>query len=197
MQFKQWSFIGIFFFISSSVWAQGFNFGVKAGVDMVSNHIHFKKNESFTPISVKPIIGFNVNAILNYRLSEEIGITLEPGYIQKGWTAKHRNIEKIIFNYWQLPILVDYHLSEKWALSIGPEVAFYKKKYQHDPREALELGGVLGVNYRISEHFATGLRAGSAILPSLSLNLTDINGNDIGKYKEYNQYLQLSLEYWL
>ena len=193
---KQVFFSAIFFLFSSVVWAQGLTFGIKAGVDLAKPFIHFKQNETFKLKEPKPFVGFNLNGIVEYRTSTKFGVTLEPGFIQKGFVNNFGKGDVAVkLNYWQIPLLFDYHTTEKWAVSIGPEIAFFKKISANDLHESVELSGVFGVSYRLVDHFEVGLKVGSAIAPSYNVNFTGVNGADDGKYTEYNQYAQVSIAY--
>ncbi len=189
MRLRQLFIVGIFFFATHAVWAQGFSFGVKTGIDLARISAHFKSSDK--PGHSDPVIGFNINAIIEYRMANKFGVTMEPGYIRKGYLKDWGNsVTMKIFNYLQVPILLDYHVTEKLAISIGPEIGFsLDGPYFFVRREKVDLSAVLGVSYRLVEHFEAGLKIGSAITPSLQRKST------YSTYTEYNQYAQVSIAY--
>lgn len=196
MQIKQWFFIGIFFFFSISSQAQGFHFGVRAGVDMINSKASVPVN-SFV-VNHKSAMSFNVNALLGYQLNDQWSITIEPGFIRKGWKEVYVDKDKVIdFNYWQVPVLVEYHITDKFGIAAGPDFGFYSKRSKYDLWNSFELSGVLGLNYSLTEHVSTQLRFGYALTPSMSANATDVDGKTVGDYTEHTNYLQLSLAYRL
>ncbi len=194
MRLRQLFIVGIFFFATHAVWAQGFSFGVKTGIDLVRISAHLKS--AGEPVDVghpDPAIGFNINAIIEYRMANKFGVTIEPGYIRKGYSKAFSHAgdadNVVKFNYLQVPVLLDYHVTEKLAISIGPEIGFSLDD-SYVRREKVDLSAVLGVSYRLVEHFEAGLKIGSAITPSFQ-------AKQFSKftYTEYNQYAQMSIAY--
>ncbi len=191
MRLRQLFIVGIFFFVTHAVWAQGFSFGVKTGIDLVRISAHLNSSDRLG--HPDPAIGFNINAIIEYRMANKFGVTMEPGYIRKGYSKalSHSgdadNVVKL--NYLQVPILLDYHVTEKLAISIGPEIGFSLSD-SYFRRKKVDLSAVLGVNYRLAEHFEAGLKIGSAITPSYQAKPTSTL-----TYTEYNQYAQVSIAY--
>ena len=185
MRLRQLFIVGIFFFVTHAVWAQGFSFGVKTGIDLVRISAHLNSSDKLG--HPDPAIGFNINAIIEYRMANKFGVTMEPGYIRKGYRNDLWNTT-VKLNYLQVPILLDYHVTEKLAISIGPEIGFSLSD-SYFRRKKVELSGVLGVSYRLLEHFEAGLKIGSAITPSFQRKFT------YSTYTEYNQYAQMSIAY--
>ena len=134
------------------------------------------------------MLSFNANAYIGWKGDGIIGLSAEPGYIQKGgvikenYTGSEENLRTML-NYLQLPVLLDVFITEKLSASIGPEVSYmlsakiksesgstteidwYDKKF--------ELSGMAGMQYAITPHFTLGLRYSHAITPCSKLELID------------------------
>lgn len=175
-----------------------------AGFDVANAHITEKTVylEDNTRIYY-PMVSFNANAYLGYKPGNRLGISLEPGFIQKGGIYKspfNENAEdvRVQLNYTQIPALFDIYISNRLFFTLGPEFAgmvsakaksksgsnsIYKLYDRHS-----EISGMAGFNYSILEFLDIGLRYSHALTPSRSMHFTDDFGIDIGESKEYNQY---------
>lgn len=191
--------------ISLCIYAQSFNCGVLTGL-ILSN--------SYTPDAIdsemlfgSPMISGNVNLLMAYHSKGKWGISLEPGFIQKGWRYKnpfnYQDFNRVKLNYFQLPVLVEYRLRNNIYLSGGSELAYlanaklrvedfsvdmngiYNRKF--------ELSGILGIHYKIFEKIDVGLR--------MNIGLTNIStywtlGNQ-GPFNDFNLYSQVVFRYLL
>ena len=65
------------------------------------------------------INGYNINVILQYSITKNISIGLEPGYVNRGaacmpgWSPRWAGDTELLINYVELPLLVNY----KWKLT--------------------------------------------------------------------------------
>lgn len=189
--------------ISINAFAQSLKYGVSTGL-ILSN--------SYTPDAIDsemlfgtPMISGNVNFLIAYQSKGKWGISLEPGFIQKGWRYKnpfnYQDFNRVKLNYFQLPVLVEYRLRNNIYLSGGPELAYlanaklrvedfsvdmngiYNRKF--------ELSGILGIHYKIFEKIDVGLR--------MNIGLTNIStywtlGNQ-GPFNDFNLYSQVVFRY--
>jgi hypothetical protein len=186
--------------------AQNFEIGIKTGFGLADTHWTNIPDPETNSDFHSPIFSFSANGVLSYKSAGFWGFTVEPGIVQKGWIQKGINSEnKFKVNYIQLPILSDFHLSNKLSISIGPEVAYllsskYKSNYGTEKVNYIfnnfELSGVVGVTYKIVENFDVGIRYSHSITQTSDkvfwvfdeLDEKELEMND------YNQYLQLFLK---
>jgi hypothetical protein len=203
---KSFLVIGLMLAIGLAGYSQNLRVGVTAGFDVAKTHI---TNRALTGVegTFDPLLAFNVNAYLGYRISETFGVSLEPGFIQKGIVFNDYSVGKfqIRENCVQMPVLAEYNIFNKLFISIGPELSYLINAYYtlkgevyddtswYDNR--LELSGVIGLGYRINDHLDIGLRYNHGITYITQLTLTDQDGNEVGVSNEYNQYGQVLVRY--
>ena len=96
-------------FISTTSFAQGIDFGVKAGVN-------FANITDAAGLSNRT--GFVAGIFLGGKLNDNIGIQGELLYSQQG---AEFNAGKFELNYVNVPILVKYYLSERFNVQGGPQ----------------------------------------------------------------------------
>jgi len=203
---KTFLVFGLMLAIGLAGYAQNVRFGVTAGFDLAETH---GTNRALLGAvrTYAPMMAFNVNAYMGYRISETFGISLEPGFIRKGSTVYEPSVGKFQMkeNCIQMPVLAEYYILDKLFISIGPELSYLINGYATLRGEVydnsswyenrLELSGVIGVNYRISDHFDIGLRYNHGITYTAQMTLTDLNGQGAGISSEYNQYGQVMVRY--
>lgn len=149
--------------------------------------------------------GFFVNTELN----EDFLLSMELNFIQKG-SRKNVDAEnndytfyKMSLNYAQVPLILTYHVSENLSFHAGPAIGFLlsdKEEYfdgiisNNPPFNKLEIGGVAGVQYKISEHLSGQIRADRSLLPireKKNDTVYQLEG------RQYNSVLAFSLLYFL
>ena len=190
--------------------AQELKFGGISGV-MVSKA--FFKNSSATDLyetdDIDSRVSFNVNAFVAYKNSERWGISVEPGFIQKGFSLPVENgtiqgDAKIRLNYIQLPVLAEFYATKKLYFSVGPEFAYllnakYKMQEKTDITDIydnrFEVSGLAGVNYNIYKNFDIGLRYSRGLTKTSGIIFMNEQGEYTGESKEFNQYLQFILKF--
>ena len=200
------TFFGMIFISMLNINAQNFKFGVLAGFDIANSQLINKPDvEGFTRMYY-PMITFNVNGYAGYRSNRYWGFSIEPGFIQKGGVLKNdKDIEdddtRFQANYIQMPILVDFYLTDKFFLSLGPEIACMvnaranSKNLSYDISNfydhVLELSGLFGINYSIMKNIDLGIRYNHGLTHITKVGFTNETGEPLGEMKEYNQYFQL------
>jgi hypothetical protein len=103
--------------------------------------------------------------------------------------------------YFQLPLLVDFYLTDKLFLSVGSEFAYLVSAKGKDDDEKVdfydyydkkfEVSGMVAINYTILPKVDIALRYSHGFTKTTDIDFTDNHGVPIGGIKEYNQYLQL------
>lgn len=147
-----------------------------------------------------PSLSFNINARFSLQKTEVFGITMEPGFIRKGYSFNGYvgNI-KIQFNYVQLPILIDLSPSEKITLFVGPEVGYLLSAQSKSGGTSseitanynrIELSGIVGVRYQVAENIDIGLRVNRGITTTQTIQLYNAIGVASEQLRYYNQYIQ-------
>ncbi len=195
-------FLGLFFYSFSCLQAQKLNYGLMAGFDVSgfrwSGSNNFKGAYDRMP-------NYNFNVYLNYKLSEQLSLSFEPGYVVKGAEIDcfHPNDSLSLFTdsriglkYIQLPIMLEFYLADQLFLSAGPEIAFLLNAddYFFEYNE-IDLGFIFGLNYNFDDTVNLGLRYGHSLTELASYQVTDNRGNPRGEAQQYNQYFQMILKY--
>jgi hypothetical protein len=180
--------------------AQGFKYGLEAGFDVANSHVTGLLSSGRM---YYPMISYNINGYLGYKINGLIGVSIEPGFIQKGGLEKGNPDFRVQNNYIQIPLLIDYFINDKFYLSLGPEFAYLinaKAKSTNKTNDITkyydrrnELSGLIGINYNIYKGFDIGLRYNHGLTYYSKVDLVNENGDKVGEVKEYNQYFQLIL----
>ena len=179
-----------------TIYGQKLKYGVVAGIDL-ANWINTNLSDEYnSSIFEDPLISFNFNGYLGYRWSDRWGNSIEPGYIRKGENRESR----IALHYVQLPVLTDFYMSNRFFVSIGPELSYLlsAKTNQEGLNKVtdifdnrFEFSGVVGINYNINKNLDTGIRFNHGISCIDKIVLTnDTNGEITGESRLYNRYIQ-------
>jgi hypothetical protein len=186
--------------------AQDFKFGLVTGFDITDARLSEKLDINGDYNGYDPMISFNVNGYIGYKSAGFWGLSVEPGFIQKGGIQTYSDVKvRFQLNYIQMPILADIYISDKLFVSVGPELGYMinakakSKDYSNDITDIydkrFELSGLIGVNYSIIKNVDIGIRYSYGLTYTSKMTLTDEQGNDKGEIKEFNQYLQLILRF--
>ncbi|MDD3525498.1 MAG: porin family protein [Bacteroidales bacterium] len=191
-------------FIAINIQAQEFNFGLSAGVDAAN--IRISNSTQLDLTKADPMIAFNLNAFAAYRSAGFWGITAEPGFIQKGANITISSYPKdfesrMQLNYIQLPLLADFHLTDKLFLSVGPEFAYLvSAKARNDDEKVdfydyydkkFEVSSMAAINYTVLPRIDIALRYSHGFTTISEMEFTNEMGEPTGEAKEKSQYLQL------
>lgn len=204
MQSKtSWLIIGILLFGVLQLQSQNFKFGALAGIGITNLHVTDKPEISGKSSVYSPLISYNLNVYVGYKSTGIFGCSIEPGLIQKGGVIQYDENDKddnlnIKLYYFQIPLLANFYLTDKFFASIGPEFAFLtnaegkSKDHSSDINNLyennFELSGILGINYNIFKNIDIGLRYSHGITPTKTISFTDKEGNITSESNEYNQY---------
>ena len=191
-----------------NLFSQEFKFGFLAGFDVAKSYLANNIPENTANSDYHPMISYNVNGYIGYKSKGIWGLSVEPGFIQKGYSIKFQNHNvRFQLNYLQMPVLADIYFTDKIFLSVGPELAYLlnaKIKTVSDKGDIsdiydrkFELSGIAGINYKITGKFDAGFRYSHGFMYTMEIPYTDANGHLIAKSEEYNQYFQLIVRYRL
>jgi|GEM_PF-6788705 len=195
----QLSFLLIAVFFATIISAQELKIGFKAGLNVTSLRNSFDEfNDN------KPRTTFSLNSVIELRLPGKIGISIEPGYIQKGGTVRS-NIQfnspeaEVRYDYIQVPTLLNIYLIEKLFLSLGPEFAFLinakNKLVQSEALNEFEISASIGINFMVTDKIGIGAKYNRGFSRLYNIGFRDANGNSIGNFEEFNSYAQLAIRY--
>jgi hypothetical protein len=184
-----------------------YTLGIQAGLNRSNIHAtknttHFDKDEIYTPL-----IFMSMNGYLGYKSTSRWGVSIEPGFIQKGGYRTSLVLFdpeefKYIFSYIQLPVLFDKNLFSNLFLSIGPEFAWlvkartktpYSSESIYDEYNKFEVAGIAGLYYNLFRFIDLGIRYDHGLINPTKHDWSDDFGNLSGQTTEYNQYFQIIL----
>jgi len=181
--------------------AQEFSLGISAGAILTKPWV--ANDQGIELYSY--MLSYSVNTCIKYKTSGWIGFSAEPGYLRKGGAAEITGSDgKYIFNYINMPLLIDFYVVKKLSLSIGLEPALLlSAKYIYDgdktdaygDYEDFELSGRLGMTYRPLDFMDIGFRYSIGITYISEIVFTTPGGAPAGTGKTFNQYFQLFLRY--
>ena len=182
--------------------AQGFRFGLSGGLN--------ESAYSWDGYTSGWKTGIHAGIFGEVLLSRKIGIEADLLYSQKGG---HYNPDSSFdytqrFNYLNLPVLFNFHLTHRLVVQAGPEIGLllaagaksaagvYNNKQLY---RSFDKGVAGGVFYQLPKGFDVGIRYIQGFKPiSKVLYLTDFNGNLIGSGSfGNNMTAQLTVHYTL
>lgn len=106
--------------LSSSLFAQTFQVGLKAGVN-VSNFV----GSSFDNVDKKALIGFNGGGFLSLLFGNHFAIQPEAVFSSQGAKFEYAgNEENFKVSYLNLPVMLKYRFDGGFYLEAGPQVGF-------------------------------------------------------------------------
>lgn len=195
--------MGIIWISISGTFAQNFKYGLQGGIDLSNMIVTNLPDSLANQFDIEPIITYNINGYVGFKSKGFWGLSIEPGFMQKGAIYKNENDNKsrIKINYIQLPVLFDIYLYKRISLSIGPEIGCMfsaKSKTDYETFDVgniynnkFELSGLIGFNYNLLKNIDIGVNYSRGLTYISKHNWVDVNGIETGRIsKEYNQYFQ-------
>ena len=191
-------------FLTFSIQAQDFGGGVILGL-------------STSQVGGDDLAGFHKAGLLlgvfaNKSITELLSFQMEMTYIQKGSNnpnmnnVEHPNYSKqdISLSYIEVPLLLQYHQSDKLKIEGGVLTAYLVDGHYNDlsgkmpnpinPFISYDIGLLLGIDYKYSENISLNTRIGNSILPIGSEDYENQVYNSSKKGK-YNSVLSFALHY--
>ena len=157
--------------------------------------------------------GLLIGVFANKSISELLSFQMEMTYIQKGSNNpkmhdyKHANYSKedISSSYIEVPLLLQYHQSNKLKIEGGIQTAYLINGYYNDlngrmpnptnPFINYDIGLLLGVDYKYSENISLNTRISNSILPIGSEDYNHSNTYNSKTKGKYNSVLSFALHY--
>ena len=195
-------------FLSISIHAQNFGGGVILGL-------------STSQVGGDNLAGFNkagllAGAFANIPISELLSFQMEMTYIQKGSNnpkmndAEHSNYlkEDISSSYIEVPLLLQYHQSNKLKIEGGVQLAYLINGYYNDlngeipiysvdPFIEYDFGLLLGIDYKYSENISLNTRLSSSMLAIGAEDYDEVNSYNSSRKGKYNSVLSFAIHYHL
>jgi opacity protein-like surface antigen len=198
----------IFILLVFAVWqgySQSLNYGFGLGLN--NSSLVLKK---FPEQNSNYKLGFQFNAILKYNFNDKFGISIEPGFANRGTILSSSGYSdtKINLNYLILPVTANYTLFDKFSILIGPECSYrISAKGKTDDNKSdlnsiydskIDFGVIAGLSYQIFDKLDIGFRYNRGFISAIKdLRFTDEYGNDKGKVSILNQGFTLSIAYMI
>ena len=191
--------------LNITAFSQNFRFRLLAGVDLANvktMNMPDAYEEYDEYLRYYPMIAYNLNGDIEYRKSAKWGLAIQPGFIQKGGRDKRSDgYVRYNLNYIQLPVLFNYYFADKFYLSIGPELSYMMSAKVRSKDNSVditdwydrrtELSGLAGINYKITDKLAVGLRYNHGLTYIYKNTWMNGLGEIVYEPKHYNQYMQL------
>ena len=193
-------------FISISIQGQNFGGGMLVGI-------------SSSQVGGDNLAGFNkagllVGAFANTSISELLSFQMEMTFIQKGSNnpkmndVEHPNYgkEDITSSYIEVPLILQYHQSNKLKIEGGVQLAYLINGYYNDlngkipiytvnPFIQYDFGVLLGINYKYSKNISFNSRVSNSILPLGTEDYDSINAYNSSRKGKYNSVLSFTIYY--
>ena len=193
-------------FISISIQGQNFGGGMLIGI-------------SSSQVGGDNLAGFNkagllVGAFANTSISELLSFQMEMTFIQKGSNnpkmndVEHPNYRKedITSSYIEVPLILQYHQSNKLKIEGGVQLAYLINGYYNDlngkipiytvnPFIQYDFGVLLGINYKYSKNISFNSRVSNSILPLGAEDYDSINAYNSSRKGKYNSVLSFTIYY--
>jgi hypothetical protein len=195
---KRFLLLAAALFISTSAFAQNFEWGVKAGLNLAN----VTKSEGMA--KMKPSI--YAGAFVEFMLGDFVGIQPELVYSRQGYNMKEAGeTSNYRMNYINLPVLAKLYVLENLSLDLGPQFGYMIDSKAHANGITLDMDDVLdaanqlaGTDLKINKFdvsFAIGLSYKIAgqfdISARYNLGLTKWNNYDDSK----NGVIQIGVGY--
>ena len=193
-------------FLTISIQAQNFGGGAILGL-------------STSQVGGDDLGGFNkagllAGAFVNIPISELLSFQMEMTYIQKGSNnpnmnnSEHSNYlkEDISSSYIEVPLLLQYHQSNKMKIEGGVQLAYLINGYYNDlngkipiysvdPFIEYDFGLLLGIDYKYSENISLNTRLSNSILPIGAEDWDIVNSYNSSRKGKYNSVLSFAIHY--
>ena len=165
------------------------------------------------------LAGFNkagllVGAFANTSISELLSFQMEMTFIQKGSNnpkmndVEHPNYRKedITSSYIEVPLILQYHQSNKLKIEGGVQLAYLINGYYNDlngkipiytvnPFIQYDFGVLLGINYKYSKNISFNSRVSNSISPIGTEDYDSIIAYNSLRKGKYNSVLSFTIYY--
>lgn len=187
----------------NQLFSQGFKYGVAAGLNYTTNHVNYTEY-----IDSKYKVGYQFNAILEYRFGNRIGLRIEPGFANRGYMSKYDDTYYVNLNYLSSPILICYYPFDKFSIQLGPELSYrlsakvVSDDHTSDVKDLYDskydFGINFGLSYQLFNKVNIGVRYNRGFVSTVKdLTYTNEYGLDARDMKLYNQGFSFLVTYMI
>ena len=178
--------------VSSSLWAQEINLGVKGGLNVAGVGGDTDVLESR--------LGFHLGGYAEIGFNEMFSLQPELLYSKQGAQSVSTSEVKLNLDYLTIPLLAKVTLTEELSGYLGPQIGFVTNAEVKDNEgsdkvtseyKSTDLGLAVGLGYELDN----GLNFSARYTHGLS-NIDNVF-NNAAEYKEHNQVFQVSVGYKL
>ncbi len=148
---------------SVCLYAQGIDFGVKAGANIANQKLSGDYN-----IDTKAIVSFHGGVFVVWMFNEDLGLQPELLLSLQGSKDKDDLYDyKIITNYVNIPVLVRYNINDMFSVHAGPQFGILisaKEEFDGDKEDikddfkTTDIGLALGAEADLPINLGVGLR---------------------------------------
>ena len=193
-------------FMNNSISGQNFGGGISLGL-------------STSQVGGDNLGGFNKAGILvgfftNKSFSEIFSLQIEMTYIQKGSNNTRMNdydhvnyqVQDITSSYIEVPLIIQYHQSNKLKIEGGLQAAYLIDAYYKDingeiPKNGInpfikyDFGVLFGIDYKYSENISINTRLSNSILPIGSEDYENQSSYNYLRKGKFNSVLSFAIHY--
>lgn len=204
---KQWIIATIWMVFGwfGAVAQNNVQFGLSGGVGF--SNFNYSTLNGLSVFSKDPIMSYNINGYMGIRPSEKFGLSFEPGYSRRG--GKVGLLPELIpiqgswkMEYFQIPALLDFYLSDRISVSLGPELSWrldsnadFLGLISESLDKKFSAGILAGVQVAVHPNVDVGLRYHRTLTPVATLNLPEIGGVFQPSISMLNQNVQFMARY--
>ena len=178
-----------------------FTYGPVFGIDLANYRYKLPDDQFSETYSKDPLISLNLNIALQYRFTEDFSVAIEPGFIQKGYSKYKPSYERVMNNYFQLPVLLGYEVYKGISLQAGAEFDYHIATFISQgnvfdrfpaPSNNTDFALLFGTKYTFSPYWGIGVRYSHSLSP-----IDEIYGSGRGNIQIFHRYFQLAVfHYW-
>jgi hypothetical protein len=198
---RKFIFLSFLFFLPAAGFAQRFDAGITVGA--IASQVSGDRLAGYD----KP--GFEVGGLVTTSLSEKFDLSFQILYVQKG-SRKNPDPDrydyssyKMRLGYIEVPLQVQYYLSERFRLEAGTAVGFLMSYHEEDdigdltgvvPRKdfrRLEWSVLGSLNYLLGSHVYLILGAENSVLPIRTFEPGAVRLDR----DQYNSLIRFSIRY--
>jgi len=177
---------------SPLLFAQGFQIGAKAGVN-ISNFT----GGNFEDVSKSALVGFHIGGLINFMFGSSVSLQPEVLFSTQGAKLEKAGVEEDFkVSYVNIPIMLKYKFNGGFYLEAGPQFGF--KVSEKTPDQTVEnfakssdVAAAIGLGY----HSKIGLGIGARYVAGIS-KVGDFSGSNIDPDFK-NSVIQFSVFYTL
>lgn len=154
-------FLGV---CTTALFAQGFGFGIKGGVNIANTDI---SSDQFT-LDTKSKMSFHGGVFVNLMFTDKLGIQPELLYSLQGSEYDIPSVEgKLSLAYVNVPVLLRYNINDLLSLHIGPQFGFLMNAEEEfdgdtadvkDDFKSSDISGAFGVEVDLPMKIGFGAR---------------------------------------